>query len=230
MECVVLGLEHMDQKFTPQIWMLTLELFYAFIFLIVCIFENGRNIDTPWKAYEAVYFACVNSCTSVGFVVNAALRLSYTNDSRYRVDVFFAASIILLLPALVTHVLPGMVCFFWMPVGALFITTGVLGAVRIVRQRGLANFGVRKESVEFWQPKLFVLLNVITRLLITFVVTLMLQTVFNYQVLHYHKDEFGLSWPIDIMRYELRSRRFDCLLQRWAADATHMLQILSTAV
>ena len=58
----------------------------------------------------------------------------------------------------------------------------------------------------------------------------MLQTLFNYMVLFYHKDELDVAWPQGIIQYEAQSRRWACIFEKWISDASKALQLWSTFV
>jgi hypothetical protein len=227
-DCIMLESDAVDRKFTPQIWMLSVEFVYAFIMLVVCLFEDGEHLGHPFTRYEAKFFAFVNSCTSVGFVVNAALRFMYAGNGRP--GFFFFASVAFMVPPLITHIIPGLFIFFFLPALVIPITFAILYGARQVKRRGLGWTGMRwqyRGPAEKW---LFLAVNVASRLAATYAVTLLFQTLFNYMVLFNHRHELGLSWPFGIIAYEARSRRWDCLFERWLSDASKALQLWSTFV
>jgi hypothetical protein len=228
MECVLLETDAVDRKFTPQLWMLTLELVYAGVLLVVCLFQGGQNLNSTFARYEAKYFPFVNSCTSVGFVVNAALRVNYAGDHR-RPGFFMLSSLALMLPVMVTHILPGMIIFFWLPAVAIPLTVLVLWLAARLKQRGLGFLGIPREHLERVERPVFLTVNVLTRLTATIAATLVFQTLFNYMVLFYHREEMELTYG-GIVAYEAASRRFDCLWEKWTGDATKVLQMWSTFV
>jgi hypothetical protein len=228
MECVLLETDAVDRKFTPQLWMLSLELVYAGVLLVVCLFQGGQNLDSTFARYEAKYFTFVNSCTSVGFVVNAALRVNYAGDHR-RPGFFMLSSLALMLPVMVTHILPGMIIFFWLPAVAIPLTVLVLWLAARLKQRGLGFLGIPREHLERVERPVFLTVNVLTRLTATIAATLVFQTLFNYMVLFYHREEMELTYG-GIVAYEAASRRFDCLWEKWTGDATKALQMWSTFV
>jgi hypothetical protein len=228
MECVLLETDAVDRKFTPQLWMLTLELVYAGVLLVVCLFQGGQNLNSTFARYEAKYFTFVNSCTSVGFVVNAALRVNYAGDHR-RPGFFMLSSLALMLPVMVTHILPGMIIFFWLPAVAIPLTVLVLWLAARLKQRGLGFLGIPREHLERVERPVFLTVNVLTRLTATIAATLVFQTLFNYMVLFYHREEMELTYG-GIVAYEAASRRFDCLWEKWTVDATKALQMWSTFV
>lgn len=231
-ESVMLLMDAVDRKFTPQIWMLSLELLYAIVMVTVGLFENGRYLGNErFKAYEAKYFAFVNSCTSVGFVVNAALRMYYAGNNRPGFFVF--ASLALLLPVIVTHIIPGAILYFWISIPTVVIAAAVLWlAQRIKSGTTLRDFLESKLSVrrvddaERWT---LITLNVISRVTATFAVTLLLQMSFNYAVLFYHRDEMKLTY-VEVIQYEAHSRNWACLIEQWKQDTSRALQFLSTFV
>ena len=227
MEAVLLETDAVDRKFTPQIWMLSLELLYALVLLVVCVFQEGRHLDTAFKAYEARYFTFVNSCTSVGFVVNAGLRVLYAGNGRPGFFVF--ASVALVLPVFLMHIVPGFFVFIWLPALVVPASAAILVGAQRLKRRGLGGLGIPRERLEAVETPVFLLVNVVTRVTATFAVTLMFQTLFNYMVLFYHRDEMGLSYG-DIIHYEYISRRWDCLWEKWFEDATKALQVWSTFV
>jgi len=237
---IILKSANLDRKFTPQIWMLSLELLYATLLLLVCVVEMAtKKIDNNFHKYEAIYFRYVNSCTSVGFVTNALLRMAYSGDLRLRFEgkrwcwgklpsvemhpgFFFVSSVVLVTPPMLTHVIPAFFLFFPLPALAAVITGLCVGAAMLIRKKS-QRYESRFDS---W---ILLAVNVVLRVIVTFGVTLCVQTLFNYQVLWYHREELSLDWR-EVWAYEFSGRRWDCLWQQVSADVTHAMQLVSAFV
>jgi hypothetical protein len=231
LEHVILRTDEVDRKFTPQLWMLSLELAYAVVLLTVCVLGGDHSVEGRFRSYEAKYFGFVNSCTSVGFVTNAALRVWYNRDrgtGNALSHGFLAASLLLLLPAVVTHIIPGMVLFAWLPIGTALGFAAVAFAVARTKARGLQCdcIGLHREVLEAYEPKARVALNIVFRLSATFAVALVLQTLFNYMVLFYDRERMQLGYW-GIVAYERDSRQWLCLVEYLWHDVGQTMRFMS---
>ena len=218
LECVILEKASLDNKFTPQAWMLTLQLLYAVIFLLICIVESGKVTYTAWTTYEAVYFRFINSSTSVGLLTNSILRRFYRFDGKHYVDFFVVASAIILFPPFVTHTIPGLILYFWLTVGVAVLVFAAVQTRKVL-------------ATQTWfhqQSYRSVAYRITLRFFLTAVLTFVLQMGFNYAVLFYKRDTFQLTY-FEVVSWEYESRGLHCFLIDAFETLTNTLQLFSIA-
>ncbi|CUG45401.1 transmembrane protein, putative, partial [Bodo saltans] len=103
-----------DARFTPQAWMLFLEGAYCVLYFLICVYESSTVPGYGgWLVYNSVYFRYVNSCSSVGLVVNALLRRVYLDEPILAYDPFIVTALALMGPAIFSHIIPGIVLYAW---------------------------------------------------------------------------------------------------------------------
>eukprot|EP00656_Telonema_subtile_P039632 TRINITY_DN44720_c0_g1_i1.p1 TRINITY_DN44720_c0_g1~~TRINITY_DN44720_c0_g1_i1.p1 ORF type:complete len:336 (+),score=18.06 TRINITY_DN44720_c0_g1_i1:96-1103(+) len=204
-----------DTRFTPQAWMLVLESMYSCIMLFDAVIESASAPGyTRWEVYQSIYFRYMNSCVSVGLIVNTCLRRVYLDAPTFQWDPFVLTACLLCAPALVTHVIPGLAMYAWVHACILALWFPLCWVIR------------RLESRVFNTMNFFsIAFRVIMRLGMTFVVTLMLQSSYNYAVLFYSRyDELGY---MGILQYEWESRRWGCLIEIVYESIANVLQFVS---
>jgi hypothetical protein len=214
---VILVATVVDARFTPQSWMLCLESFYAVMYFFVCIWQSTSTPGyTAWDRYQAVYFRYINSCVSVGLAVNAFLRRVYLDQETFEMDPFVLTSMVMIGPAWFTHVIPGIVLYFWIPAAILSFWIPCCVVMRYFERRYFHTM-----------DPLSIAFRVVFRLGTTTVMTLLLQSSFNWAVLFYSKrEQYGY---LGIVSYEYYSRTWACLIESRLESLANMVQLLSVA-
>jgi hypothetical protein len=212
---VILVATVVDARFTPQAWMLCLESGYAILYFFVCIWQATSTPGySSWDRYQSVYFRYINSCVSVGLAVNAFLRRVYLDQETFALDPFVITSMIMIGPAWFTHVIPGIIFYLWIPLAILTFWIPCCVVMRFLERRYFHTM-----------DPLSIAFRVVFRLGTTSVMTLLLQSSFNWAVLFYSKrDQYGY---LGIVSYEYNSRTWSCMIESRLESLANMVQLLS---
>ena len=214
---VILVATVVDARFTPQAWMLCLEGGYAMLYFIVCIWQSTSTPGySSWDRYQSVYFRYINSCVSVGLAVNSLLRRIYLDQDTFAMDPFVVTSLVMVGPAWFTHVIPGIILYFWIPAAILSFWIPCCIVMRFLERRYFHTM-----------DPLSIAFRVVFRLGTTSVMTLLLQSSFNWAVLFYSRRE-DLGY-LGIVSYEYSSRTWACLIESRLESLANMVQLLSVA-
>lgn len=167
-EYAILDSRRVDAQLQPSSILLTLSLIQSVVTLFLYIVDVYlRSKDTPISSlqiYESIYFMVFNSSLPSSLLVNAifhadlspAMRATTVRGWLWHVfsSPFVSLSLLVLAPALVTHIIPGMFLYFWglMPLLALPI-----GIEYIVRQK--ARRPSRRLVVVRVGTRIFILLS-----------------------------------------------------------------------
>jgi hypothetical protein len=207
-----------DARFTPQAWMLFIEAGYCMLYMLVCIYESATTPGfTAWQIYQSVYFRYVNSCASVGLVVNAFLRRVYLDEPLIANDPFIVTALVLIGPAIFTHILPGITLYIWIIALVVLVWIPTCWIMRHLEQRYF-----------YTMDPISILFRVLFRLGTTIVATLLLQSSFNWALLFYEmREEEGY---LGVVAYEYATRTWSCLIESRLESLANIVQFLSAFV
>lgn len=207
-----------DARFTPQAWMLFVEAFYCVLYFLICVYESATVPGyTAWLVYSAVYFRYVNSCASVGLVVNALLRRVYLDEPLFAYDPFIVTALALMGPAIFSHIIPGIVLYCWIHILVLVVWLPCCWVMRQLEKRFFYTL-----------DPISILFRVCFRLGTTIVATLLLQSSYNWALLYFtRKDDLGY---LGIIEYEYDSRTWSCLIESRLQSLANVVQFLSAFV
>eukprot|EP00455_Lapot_gusevi_P018226 TRINITY_DN19901_c0_g1_i1.p1 TRINITY_DN19901_c0_g1~~TRINITY_DN19901_c0_g1_i1.p1 ORF type:complete len:301 (+),score=30.66 TRINITY_DN19901_c0_g1_i1:115-903(+) len=231
----VLAQEWMDRQFlSPKDWLLFLQLLMVLV-LIGRTFDlaivNSGAVGT-WEVYSAFYFLFLNGSAPVSLLVNAVFRALYSKQfsgsatgghTRFAVffatlrhlsrDPFFMLPALFMLPAIVSHVIPGLGIFpFLWSVGAVLVAITMATRIKLpevdelqgkLRTCSLTTIGCIVTRVMFRQ-------------MVMFVCVASIQLSFSYTMMFYAAREGTLtsstgSW-IDIVSVDYNARSLVCAL------------------
>jgi hypothetical protein len=215
---IVLVPTMVDARFTPQAWMLVLEATYCVMYFFMCVYESATMPGySMWLIYEAVYFRYVNSPAAIDLLVNAALRRVYLDEPMLVLDPFFVTGAILVAPALITHIIPGIALYGWVILGVLLVWLPLCWTMRQLEKRFF-----------FTMDPMSIFFRVVFRLGTTLIVTLLMQSSFNWALLYYDKKD-GLAY-LGILLYEYNSRSWGCFVESRLMSLANAAQFISAFV
>lgn len=239
----VLAHEWMDRQFlSPMDWLLFLQLLLVLVIgartFDIALSETGAK--GSWEVYSAFYFLFIGSSAPVSLVVNAVFRVLYTRKlttdttqrmRRFRVikqfvkrlsrDAFFMVPFMLLFPAIVTHIIPGLFIFPFVLVCAALMVA-LTGVIR-----------VEMPDVDEMQGKLkaasgrtiaCILTRVLFRQMVMFACVASIQLAFSYSMMFYASSSgtltsCGGSW-VSIVDTDFNARSIVCTMVQVSVSAS----------
>jgi hypothetical protein len=232
---VILPSRLVDTKLTPLIVVLCANFAYCLIFLLVNLIQVTTATQTPrlhWlDQYQIFYFRAMNSTSMATLLVDSGIRALILGTPLRR-SFFFVASLIMILPALVSHCLIGAVLYPYIVLPLLVFPLSFDHFVRTnIRFRSSAKL-----------TRMF-LLRSVSRVTVLFGVCTALSLSYNYALLFAYsrvprgpqvEPYFSAMGPrvgyVDVIWADMSSRKVSCVFEELSADVVNVLQHLSSVV
>lgn len=183
--------------------------------------DASRSLHRGWLSYQNIYFHVTNAGTSSAAIVSATARYYLMRRPQFSDKVALALSILLVLPAVCTHILPAVVLYAWiyLPiiVGGYFIRR------RMFRTRAI--FGQT--------PYAF---RVVTRALVFLFASWIMGSAYNLSCIYVYKSTNGPFVPsspvgvgyLEALALEWNSRSIVCTVNNFARSLSSFVRNLAT--
>jgi hypothetical protein len=220
-EYVLLPNRILDNRLAPLPFVISFNIMYCAVFLVVCIFRVVGT-DLPWfDRYQVVFYLFFNSTAIGSLVVDCfmrplLLRRDLKSDPYIRVAAFFVS-----VPFL-THCLPGAVYYAW-----IFIP---LIGLPIAFETWLRHKQVLTQ--QRYRVLAFTLRST-ARIVLVFATCTGLSMSYNYAAIGiWRKGDSSVSSlrtvaPVayaDVPVSDFESRSFDCMVEEWLSSTAAFLQ------
>eukprot|EP00744_Colponema_vietnamica_P001296 GILI01002162.1.p1 GENE.GILI01002162.1~~GILI01002162.1.p1 ORF type:complete len:220 (-),score=35.66 GILI01002162.1:153-812(-) len=195
--------------------------------IIVYYFHVDGKDRAAFDVYQCIYFMAFNSSTPSALLVGAVSRadlgsLAHNQTLRTKLrdiftDIYVWLVVILFLPPLVTHVIPGIVLYSWLLVPPLLLV-------------GWLEYFLRRKVVH--QTKLTIAARFISRILVLFVAAMVFTLGYNYSAVYLYSSPEGyqMSGAYRRVSYaqtivdDYNARSIGCLYQHIVTSASNFLQ------
>jgi hypothetical protein len=230
--------------FAVNVYILAASIAFGIAYFVLSV-VNG--IDDPaangWERYENIYFRFVNSGTPASILASSSVNMLINTEARHKSRFLavldyglFAIAVVLVLPPLVTHVIPGLFAYLWIVASAVFIL-----CIPIAILRNIYVHYEKKWKDEFMYSEHELIHNhrrlktylVVIFMLVSFVgmvvLTAAFQSCFNWLFLLYHHSERNVNY-ITTLRLENDGRTIECYWEDAVATSFNSMQMVSSFV
>uniref|UniRef100_A0A7S1M9J6 Uncharacterized protein n=1 Tax=Neobodo designis TaxID=312471 RepID=A0A7S1M9J6_NEODS len=200
--------------------------------------------NTDWVRYQVVYFRFVNSGTPASLLASSSINMVVNQEGRFHskllaaVDwTLFGLSLTLVAPPLVTHVLPGMVAYFWIVASVVVLMCVPLCALRQLYMHKASKWEAgdpgdhytesemlaHKRTLKTFLTCMFMLLSFI----IMVVLTAAFQSCFNWSFILYQRSKYQTDY-ISTLQFEAHGRTPTCYWEVAVQSAFNSMQLFSS--
>ena len=240
-EYALLPSRTLDVRLVPVPIVLVANLFYCVVFVLMCIggqAGSSTNDAQPlswFDRYQVVYFQILNSTAVGSLLVDSVVRVTLRRRHDFKLmlllqNPYVCASLLLILPPLITHCLIGAVLYVWV-IGPLL---GLPLYVNYLIQN--SHFLRRNSTITI----LFVLRSA-TRVAIIFSVCTALSLSFNYTAYFLyrgnpnHYDNANDVIPpqqqyLNVLGDDYNARSYACMFEEWTATVQSVMQHFSALI
>eukprot|EP00743_Colponemidia_sp_Colp-15_P015066 GILK01018005.1.p1 GENE.GILK01018005.1~~GILK01018005.1.p1 ORF type:complete len:555 (+),score=13.38 GILK01018005.1:210-1667(+) len=224
--------------------MLICYLVVAIIFTADVIARSDANSRTFLQIYECVFFLMFNSCLPATMIVGSLAHAEATNARLIGArkgtmrgtftNSYFITSMILLAPALITHVIPGVLMYGWFIIPIFGVAMGAESAFLQATRRPL-ELAVSSPR-DGWRLAGLAISRAIVRLFAGVLVASALSISFNVasaQIWSQQRGNAGavqgtyISGPyLDVLWDDLSSRSLTCMIDNICSSVSNVVQFI----
>lgn len=226
-----------------NVHMLLLQTVFGLVFFAFCVRDGSTSISeaTSFSRYELSYFLFMNSGTPVSLIGAASANLLSGGAAR-ATSYFFkvadysilAATVMMVLPALITHIIPGVVLYGWILAIGIFVGFAPTALLLMLYGRLEARWS-QEQSPAVLHANRITLKKILTgiflwnQLACLVLFTAIFQTAFNWAHLYFNRDTYRIDY-LRVVVWEWDSRSTSCYLEKTYESNSNVLQFVSSFV